>query len=355
MRKQILEYVWLDNNSTLEGKFVRSKTKVVETKESFQEFFEKDMDKYPMWNYDGSSTGQAETHNSELYLKPVARYKDPFRRKENGIVVLCEVYDGKEPHTTNTRKNLREAVQKLDPEAKTKYGFEQEYVLTTKVNGETVPYGVSSTISEVKQGPYYCGNGNGHVAGRNFVDDHLEHCLYADLNISGTNAEVLLGQWEYQLGPVGPLTGADDLWISRWILQRLTENENFKVVLDPKPFLGTEYNGSGMHVNFSTEEMRNPNSERKKAVVEAAVSKLRENHKKHMDVYGSGNDNRLTGHNETCDINTFKSGMGDRTASIRIPRTAFDQGANTYIEDRRPASNADPYQIVWALLTTVLG
>jgi len=354
MGKQILEYVWLDNNSGLEGKMIRSKTKVVDTKEEYEEFFEKGIDSYPMWNYDGSSTGQAETHNSELYLKPVARYRDPFRRKEKGIVVLCEVYENNEPHSSNTRQKLRSAVEKLDPTLKTRYGFEQEYILLDKVNNEIVPLGVESTLSEVKQGPYYCANGVGQVAGRPFVEEHLEMCLYTGLNISGTNAEVLLGQWEYQLGPVGPLSGSDDLWISRWIMQRVSEKYGYKVTLNPKPFTGTEYNGSGMHVNFSTEDMKHPTPDVKRKIVEKAVEKLKAEHKKHMEVYGSGNDQRLTGHNETCDINTFKSGVGDRTASIRIPKTAFDHNANTYIEDRRPASNADPYEIVWALLTTVL-
>lgn len=353
MGKVLLEYVWLDSNVSPEGKMVRSKTKVVDG--TYEEFFEKDITQYPMWNFDGSSTGQAETHNSELFLKPVAKYKDPFRRKENGIVVLCEVYEGDVPHKSNTREKLRSILETCDPSQKTRYGFEQEYILLTKINGEIVPVGVEESISEVNQGPYYCGNGFGQIAGRNLVEEHLEHCLYTGLNISGTNAEVLLGQWEYQLGPVGPLTGSDDLWISRWILQRLTEKHGIKLTLSPKPFSGTKYNGSGMHVNFSTEDMKHSNPERKKAVVYKAIEKLEANHKKHMDVYGIGNEDRLTGHNETCDINTFKSGIGDRTASIRIPKTAFEPGANTYIEDRRPASNADPYEIVWALLTTVLG
>lgn len=347
MRNQYIEYVWLDNGNGPEGKLIRSKTKIIRTEQPLQYFFESFEMAIPKWNFDGSSTGQAETHNSELFLKPIARYLDPFRRQEQGIVVLCEVLDESGPHTSNTRRKMIEAAEKYDYAKKTLFGYEQEYFILTE-NDEL--FG-KKKLEDVKQGPYYCGNG-ANVTGRTIMDQHTEHCLYMKLLLSGTNFEVMYSQSEYQLGPVPAISGADDLWISRWVLNRVCEQHNAKAVFHPKPFNSEKYNGSGMHVNFSTEEMKHPSSTQKKMAVENIVERLKKNHQKHINVYGSCNEMRLTGKNETCDINTFKSGFGDRTASIRIPKNALLDNANTYIEDRRPASNADPYEIVEALLTT---
>lgn len=348
-RKQYLEYVWLDNTTGPEGKMLRSKTKIVDTDEDFQHFFQKGIEKYPIWSFDGSSTGQAETHDSELFLKPVSKYLDPFRKSELGIVVLCEVYDENGPHKSNTRHKMVSVSDKLDPMQLTWYGYEQEYFLMDLFDNR--PYGAIN-LDEIKQGPYYCSSGH-NISGREIAEKHLAACLYMRLNVSGTNSEVMYGQWEYQIGPVTAVSGADELWISRWVMTRVCEDYNCKFSLHPKPFNSTEYNGSGMHVNFSIADMRHPSSIQKKKAVEHVINCLERTHEKHIEVYGYGNAERLTGHNETCDIKTFKSGIGNRGASIRIPKNAFDDGANTYIEDRRPGSNADPYEIVEALLTSV--
>ena len=354
MRKQILEYIWLDNNQGFEGKQLRCKTKILETEISFDMFLGQDISRYPIWNFDGSSTGQAETSNSELHLKPVKTYVDPFRKQ--AILVLCEVCSMDEkfqlvPHVTNTRHQMVEIAKELDPNQETWYGFEQEYIIMQPNTYNLV--GVN-TKSAITQGNYYCGVGTENVSVRNMVEEHMQICLNMGLKLSGINAEVLKSQWEYQLGPVKAIDGCDDLWISRWILKRLSENYGFDVVFNPKPIGGNNANGSGMHVNFSTLDMRTSAPDVKIKAIDKAISKLESKHSEHIKVYGDFNDKRLTGENETCDINTFKSGYGDRTASIRIPKNAKNYGVQAYIEDRRPASNADPYLVVKMLLKTIL-
>jgi glutamine synthetase len=337
MKTFFLEYIWLDGNSPQQ---LRSKTKVVEAKNE-------DKIKLSNWNFDGSSTSQAETSKSELILNPVNKFKNPFL--ENGFLVMCEVYypDGKR-HETNNRSTLVDSVREFDQ--KTMYGFEQEYIIYDMETGK--PLGWPQDGYPRPQGDYYCGVGANNVSGRQFVEEHTKLCLAAGLKISGINAEVMLGQWEYQIGPVDALSGSDQLWISRWILNRLSEKYGYRIELDPKPFLGNDWNGSGMHVNFSTEEMRE-DLDCKYDLVVQACKKLSENIESHIEVYGKNNQNRLTGANETCSINEFRWGVGDRTASIRIPYSIKDDVTPGYLEDRRPASNADPYQVCNVLIQTI--
>lgn len=337
MKTFFLEYIWLDGNSPQQ---LRSKTKIVEVKNE-------DKIKLSNWNFDGSSTNQAETSNSELILKPVNKFKNPFI--ENGFLVMCEVYhtDGSR-HITNNRSTLVHTVNQFDQ--KTLYGFEQEYIIYD--NKTSKPLGWPVDGFPRPQGDYYCGVGANNVVGRDFVEEHTNLCLKAGLKISGINAEVMLGQWEYQIGPVEALDGSDQLWISRWILNRLSEKYGFRIELDPKPYIGNEWNGSGMHVNFSTEEMREDLGN-KYELVEEACQKLSQNITSHIEVYGKNNHNRLTGMNETCSINEFRWGVGDRTASIRIPYSIEDKTTPGYLEDRRPASNADPYEVCNVLIKTI--
>ena len=72
-----------------------------------------------------------------------------------------------------------------------------------------------------------------------------------------------------------------------------------------------------------------------------------------MAVYGSSNDQRLTGLHETQSIDQFSYGVSDRGASIRIPVSVPENGWRGYLEDRRPASNADPYLIVDRIILSV--
>ena len=355
-----LEFIWLDGNSP---QHLRSKTKIVKTKKllsSLYEEYKADPSKISKWNFDGSSTNQADTQNSELILNPVNVFLDPFKPNK-GLLVMCEVeFPNGEMHPSNTRAKLRETVTISDEDAM--LGLEQEYIIydrkTNKPLGWPADYrNADGSLIEKRypakpQGDYYCGAGGDNVDGRKFVYEHADLCEYCDLGISGINAEVMLGQWEYQIGPVYSLDGCDQLWISRYLLDRLSEKYNYRIELHPKPYVGTDWNGSGMHLNFSTKAMREDLVNKKQLVIEAC-EKIGKNIKAHINVYGIDNHLRLTGANETSSINEFKYGIGDRTASIRIPSSINDDTTPGYLEDRRPASIADPYKMVEVMIHTV--
>jgi glutamine synthetase len=257
---------------------------------------------------------------------------------------MNEVYnpDGS-PHKSNTRTPLVELAEKFkdyDPW----FGIEQEYIL---MNGKQPLGWPDKGYPERPQGLYYCSVGSEDIAGRDVVEDHMHACLDAGIAISGINAEVMLGQWEYQIGPVGALEVGDQLWVARWLLERIGEDYGVRVELHPKPIKG-DWNGSGAHINYSTEAMRAPGG---LTVIEEACEKLGKNIDKHIAVYGADNDQRLTGLHETCNINEFRYGVRDRGASIRIPMDTQKNGCG-YLEERRPASNVDPYKACAALLNT---
>ncbi len=356
MQKLKLEYIWLDGS---EPQRLRSKTKIISSIDSkgFTSFNPKD---YDMWSFDGSSTNQAKagkSENTDCLLKPVFVTNDPIRGGENKLI-LCEVLnpDGT-PHKTNHRVKLEKMIEELGLSMKKSespwLGWEQEYTLTHKPEmpfseGIGFPLGFGLNHIPRPQGDYYCGIGADTVVGRDIVEEHMNMCMEIGLDISGINAEVLLGQWEYQIGPVTPLNGADQLWISRYILQRVSEKHNVNVSLHPKPIEG-DWNGTGCHVNFSTKEMR---QEGGFEIIKETMPKLKENHMAHIEVYGLYNDQRLTGAHETSGIHEFSYGFSTRDTSIRIPAQATIEGKG-YFEDRRPASNCDPYLVTERMLKTV--
>lgn len=360
-RKIRLEYIFIDGYTSpfktggLEespNANVRSKTKIVEIKSLDWDDDEEDMPdpkKLSIWNADGSSTKQAEGSSSDIVLKPVYVCKDPFRKKD-AFLVLCEVLDkNMNPHPSNTRykfKNLFRHHKNRD----IKFGFEQEYVLW---DGETKNIiGWPEGGNPEPQGMYYCGVGGWNVYGRDMAEEHMELCISAGLEITGINAEVLLGQWEYQIG--GPdadgLEVCDQVWVSRWILHRISEKYGYKVDFEPKPKSG-DWNGSGMHVNFSTLEMREKGGY---SHIKEACDKLAKKHEEHIKNYGTGNDKRLLGSHETASITKFSYGVSDRGASIRIPQNVHENQRG-YIEDRRPSSNGDPYKIGHIMVETICG
>lgn len=321
-----LEYIWLDG--TTPEPSLRSKTKIVDGEQYPNPM---NASSLPNWFFDGSSTNQAETRSSDCMLVPVKSVPDPERMGE-GFLVMCEVYgpDGK-PHASNTRSTIKHDDDSLW------FGFEQEYFLYSGA----LPVGWPAGGYPAPQGPYYCGVGSDKVNGRGFVENHVNQCLAAGLTITGINAEVALGQWEYQLLGVGAKNAADELWLSRYLLFRLSEKFGVRVELHPKPIKG-DWNGSGMHANFSNKKMREKGGE---SYFNSILDAFARTHQDHIDVYGSDNDQRLTGKHETAPISEFRSGVSNRGASIRIPpATAKDWKG--YLEDRRPASNADPYKVV---------
>lgn len=347
MGTYILEYIWVDSNYQL-----RSKTKVFKTSSISENL----IDVFPQWNYDGSSTGQATGDNSEIIIKPCSFYPDPFRYLPNSYLVLCDTYTREQnnsnlliPHVTNNRVNALEIFNKYKNE-KPMYGIEQEFFLS---DVDYKPLFVKE-IQQTKdgawdpQGNYYCGIGARNIIGRQFIEEALELCVYAELNITGMNAEVAPGQWEFQVCATG-IDVCDQLYILRYILQRLAEKYDWTINFHPKPVEG-DWNGSGCHVNFSTENMRNENG---MDHILNGIEKLAKKHEEHMSVYGTDNEKRMTGKHETADYNSFNYGVANRGASIRIP---VDTATNKkgYFEDRRPASNMDPYLVTSKILETVM-
>lgn len=324
MNKYKYEYIWLDGTSPEPQ--LRSKTKILDVEIDIPESL-------PIWFFDGSSTNQAEGNYSDCALKPVRVIIDP--KRINAFLVMCEVMepDGVTPHVSNTRRMISETSKDFW------FGFEQEYVL---VNPETLlPLGFPNNGFPMPQGPYYCSVGYDLAIGREIVEDHLDTCIDSGLNVTGINAEVMKGQWEFQLLGMNGAQAGDDLWLARYLLYRTTEQHGVKLDFSPKPIKG-DWNGSGMHTNFSNEIMRTSGG---KEYFDKILSVFEKNHKSHIAEYGSGNELRLTGKHETASINVFKYGVSDRGASIRIPQTTKDQYVG-YLEDRRPASNADPYKVI---------
>ena len=317
------EYIWLDGYEPEAN--LRSKVKVTDGEP-------------PAWSFDGSSTLQAEGGSSDCILLPVQQYENPTNE---GYLVLCEVETGEhETHPSNFRAAAASVVTD-----EWWFGFEQEYFLT---NPDGTILGWEDGTPTRPQGEYYCAVGAANVKGREISDAHLDACLDAGIELTGTNAEVALGQWEYQCFGKG-IKAADDLWMSRYILYKVAEEFGVSVNIHPKPKTG-DWNGSGMHSNFSNEEMRTSGSEE---LFSSMCDKLGEVHKEGIALYGSDNDMRLTGLHETQSIDQFSYGVSDRGASIRIPIYTVEHDWNGYLEDRRPASNADPYKIVAHIVGTL--
>jgi len=196
---------------------------------------------------------------------------------------------------------------------------------------------------------YYCSVGGKNTHGRHFVEEHADLCLKAGINFEGINQEVACGQWEFQLFAKGAKKAGDELWIARYLLDRLTEEYGYYIEYHPKPIKG-DWNGSGMHCNFSNSILRNCGS---KEIYEDICESFRSVTKEHIDVYGEFNDQRLTGKHETASINDFSYGVSDRGASIRIPIITVENNWKGWLEDRRPASNADPYKIASRIIKTM--
>jgi glutamine synthetase len=332
--KAKLEYIWLDG--TLPVQKLRSKTRI-------EENFNGDLSNCPVWCFDGSSTFQADGGSSDLLLKPVFICHDPIRK--NGYLVMCEVLmpDGT-PHQTNMRATVEE-----EDDDDFWFGYEQEYLLYDPVLNK--PLGFPKGSNPPPQGPYYCGVGAGRIWGRDIVEEHFDACLEAGLGIEGINAEVAPGQWEYQIFAKGAKRAGDELWVSRYLLERVSEKFGVVINLHPKPLGKTaNWNGSGMHANFSNGKMRTCGS---KVVFEQICGEFSRNIKEHLSVYGFCNEERLTGKHETASMDFFTWGVSDRGASIRIPIATVRNGWKGRLEDRRPASNADPYQVGGIIIKTV--
>lgn len=333
MSKWIAEYIWIDGQTPTAK--LRSKSRVLEAHET----------EPPVWGFDGSSTEQAVGHASDCVLNPVFICPDPVRGGDNKLV-LCEVLNvDMTPHPSNMRA-LCAAADERYADQESWFGIEQEYTFFDGIK----PLGWPDNGFPAPQGGYYCGVGSDEVYGRPIVEEHMQACMDAGLMISGINAEVMPGQWEFQIGPAGPLEASDHIWVARWLLYRIAENYGVSATLHPKPVKG-DWNGAGAHTNFSTKAMREDGGY---AVIELACEALGTRHDEHIPYYGEHIEERLTGLHETCSYKEFKWGVSDRGASIRIPWQVEVDGKG-YLEDRRPCANIDPYSVTRLLVETVCG
>lgn len=332
MAKSKLEYIWLDGYKPTQS--LRSKTMV-------RNNFGGKLEECPTWVFDGSSTEQATGGASDLLLKPVAIFPDPGRN--NSYLVMTEVLnaDGS-PHESNGRALID------DDDNDFWFGFEQEYFLWDAEISR--PPGFPAGGYPAPQGPYYCGVGATKAYGRDIVEEHLDTCLEAGLNVEGINAEVAAGQWEFQIFAKGAKHAGDEIWVARYLLERIGEKYGLSVNWEPKP-LGKDldWNGSGMHANFSNAAMREKGDE---SIFKKICENFGKNIERHISVYGANNDQRLTGLHETQAIDKFSYGVSDRGASIRIPVSTVSDGWKGRLEDRRTASNADPYKVAAVIIQT---
>jgi glutamine synthetase len=331
----IVEYIWIGGS----GHDLRSKAR------TFHKTINT-IDDLPLWNYDGSSTYQASTENSEITLKPIALFRDPFRKDPHKLC-LCETItsDGL-PSNTNFRHFAskiftNENLLIFNPW----FGLEQEYVLMEgQEDGGKWPYCWPKGGYLKPQGQYYCSAGAENAFGREIIDLHYNVCLYAGVKIYGINAEVMPSQWEFQIGTAEGISAADHLWVARYLLERVGEYFGVSISYDPKPIKG-DWNGSGCHTNFSTQQMREEGGYKE---ILNAINQLGEYHSRSITLYGEGNSERLTGKHETSSMERFSFGSGNRGCSVRIPKTSESEGCG-YFEDRRPAANIDPYVVTASL------
>ena len=348
-KKIVLEYIWLDAVNNF-----RSKTKIVNE----DTINLNDIKTLPTWNYDGSSTGQASGTDSEIFLIPYVIFKDPFRRSStfDSYLVWCGMVDKNSNPLENSTRALAIEIFNSHKDVEPWFGIEQEYfIIEPKTK---FPLGFSYSNEHVlqqpePQGKYYCGVGFECALGRNIAEKHMEYCLYAGIKICGINGEVAPGQWEYQVGPCEGIDAGDHLWVSRYILNRIGESHGYDISIHPKPIgklLGpnADWNGSGLHTNFSTKLMREPNGI---VHIYKAINRLAKNHHAHMKNYGSDNVLRMSGKHETSSFDRFTFGRANRGASVRIPNVVLHESMG-YFEDRRPAANADPYLVTSLILST---
>ena len=324
------EYIWIDGQKP--SPMLRNKTKVVYD------------DSAPgVWSFDGSSTEQAPGDKSDCVLRPVFSCPDPIRGGNN-ILVMCEVLlNDMTPHDTNTRAAAAKAAKKFAKQVPW-FGIEQEYTMLTT---EGRPLGFPKTGFPGPQGPNYCGVGAGRIVGRDIVEAHTQACIDAGLQISGTNAEVMPGQWEFQIGPLGTVDVGDHLWVARWLLNRIAEDYDVVISYDAKPEKG-DWNGAGAHTNFSTLAMREDGGYK---VIEKACVALGKKVELHVSNYGHDIESRLTGKHETAPYNKYSYGVSNRGASVRIPWQVPIDGKG-YMEDRRPNANMDPYTVARLITDT---
>ncbi|KAL3719547.1 hypothetical protein ACJRO7_004505 [Eucalyptus globulus] len=328
--KVIAEYIWIGGS----GMDLRSKARTLDGPVS-------NPSELPIWSYDGSNPNLAPGEDGDVILHPQAIFKDPFR-KGNNILVMCDGYTpAGEPIPTNKRHEAARKFSHPDVIAEEPwYVIEQEYTLLRR--DVQWPMGWPVGGYPHPQGPYYHGIID-EVLGRDVVASHYKACLYAGINISEINGEVMPGQWEFQVGPAMGISAGDELWVARYILERITENAGVVLSFNPKPIQG-DRNGAGGRTNYSTKSMRNEGGHE---AIRKAIERIGLRCREQICA------DFFTGHHETADINTFLWGLASGGASIGVRRDTEEAG-NGYLEYRRPASKMDPYVVTSFIAETTI-
>ena len=351
----IAEYVWVSGADTHHDLRSKQRTLYLTKSDLENPAALVTSGKLPNWNYDGSSTNQALGLDTEIVIKPMACYTHPFPAPEiPSIVVLAECYlPNGLPTPCNTRRYAVNVFSADTADTHPWFGMEQEYVLYR----EGRPLGWPKHGFPAPQGPYYCGSGPQVTFGRQIANVHYAKCLEMGLKVSGTNAEVMPGQWEYQVGPCEGIEMGDHLVMSRWVYLRVLEQFADKegewdmdISYDAKPVKG-DWNGSGLHTNFSTAAMREDGG---MDAILASMERMKSTVHKDLVFYGEANQERLTGKHETSRYDEFSYGYGTRNTSVRIGNAVKEDGKG-YFEDRRPAGDADPYLISSRLFASAVG
>lgn len=316
------EYIWLDAKGT-----PRSKTRMLPDGVLGVSVAED----LPSWQYDGSSTGQAELGSSDVLLRPVRIFRNPFSSSGRALWILCETFaDPTTPHPTNYRARAREVFAETSS-LSLQFGFEQEFFCAEG--------GFNEEELSLYSSNAYCGAGYDAVRIRGFMEEAERHALGMGLSITGKNMEVVPGQGEFQVFG-SDLNACDHLVLLRYLLLRQGEVSKLHVTFAPKPY--PSLNGSGCHTNISTAQTRSEGG--LEAIHKILQHGLMPDHTSFMEVWGEDNDKRMTGDCETSDPSKFTWNERNRGASVRIPLLTVLNGKG-YFEDRRPASSMDPYQV----------
>ena len=324
------EYIWIDG--TEPSPLLRSKTRIIP-----------DGKKPGIWGFDGSSTNQATGDNSDCVLNPVFTCPDPLRGPDD-ILVMCEVLmTDMTPHPTNTRAACAAAAESFG-DMEPWFGIEQEY---TFMKGGR-PLGWPEHGYPAPQGPYYCGVGGDKMPGRSIVERHTMACMDAGLAIEGTNAEVMMGQWEFQIGILPPPTSATSCG---WPAGCCSASPRTSASSPPSTPSRCRATGTGP-APTPTSPPRPCGRRVAGTPSSPAARRSGRTSTEHVENYGVGITERLTGAHETAHWSKFSYGTSDRGASIRIPwAVALDKKG--WLEDRRPNANMDPYVVTRLLVNTV--